>query len=136
MFNKSKRNPRVANGHRRRQLRAQVLAEEDHCWLCGGWVDKELPAGHPMAAEVDEVLPVSLGGNPYDRANCRLAHRLHNQQRGNGLGHVRRSRVPSFVAGQDIKPGTRPSPPVGRAHPGRSAPDATPPSTGQADGSR
>ncbi len=92
-----KANPRVANGHRRRQLRAQVLAEEDHCWLCGGLVDKSLPAGHPMAPELDEVLPVSRGGSPYDRANIRLAHRLHNQQRGAGMRTGTRPRVPDFV---------------------------------------
>ena len=91
------RNVRVSNGHRRRRLRAQVLAEEDMCWLCGQPVDKDLPAGHPMAPELDEVLPVSRGGSPYDRANVRLAHRLHNQQRGAGLKAVMRPRVADFV---------------------------------------
>ena len=28
-------NPRQANGHRRRQVRAAVLAEETHCAICG-----------------------------------------------------------------------------------------------------
>lgn len=76
-------NPRYANGNRRRKVRAEVLATEDFCWLCGELVDKDLPAGHPMAAECDEIVPVSRGGSPYDRSNIRLAHRLHNQQRGN-----------------------------------------------------
>jgi len=93
----SKRNPRYANGHRRRQLRAQVLAEEEICWLCGELVDKDLPPLHPMAAEVDEIVPVSLGGSPYDRANVRLSHRLHNQQRGNGLRNLQRRPVPPFT---------------------------------------
>lgn len=91
------RNPRYANGHRRRQLRAQVLAEEDLCWLCNQPVDKTLPAGHPMAPELDEVIPVSKGGNPYDRTNVRLAHRLHNQQRGNGDNH-QRPRITTYTA--------------------------------------
>lgn len=94
-------NPRRANGHRRDQVRRRVLAEESDCWLCGGPVDKSLRftpgkhakncAGncdgcipHPMSPTVDEVIPVSLGGDPFDRSNCRLAHRLHNIQRGNG----------------------------------------------------
>lgn len=89
-------NPRRANSYRRNKVRQQVLDEEDLCWLCGDPVDKTLPAGHPFSAEIDEVIPVSLGGNPYDRTNCRLAHRLHNQQRGNGLRHQRRS-VPAFT---------------------------------------
>lgn len=85
-----KRNPRVANGHRRRQLRAQVLAEEDDCGICGRPVDTTLPHGLPHSPEVDEIVPVSRGGNPYDRANCRLVHRLCNQRRGNGLRSQRR----------------------------------------------
>lgn len=128
-MNRPKRNPRVANGHRRRQLRAQVLAEEDVCWLCGGPVDKTLPAGHPMAPELDEVLPVSHGGSPYDRANVRLSHRLHNQQRGAGLRAGRRPAVPPFIttARQDDPATERPiggvegGGPTGQALPGRSA---------------
>ena len=88
----SKKNPRVSNGHRRRQLRARVLREEDVCWLCNGTVDKTLPAGHPMAPEVDEIIPVSKGGSPYDRDNCRLTHRICNARRGNG------SRLRAIVA--------------------------------------
>ena len=79
-----KSNPRNANGHRRRQVRARVLAEEDTCWLCGLPVDKTLKTPHPGSPEVDEVIPVSLGGSPIDRSNVRLSHRLCNVRRGNG----------------------------------------------------
>jgi 5-methylcytosine-specific restriction endonuclease McrA len=92
-----KSNPRQANGHRRRKVRAQVLREETHCWLCGELVDKTLPAGLPGSPEVDEIVPVSLGGSPFDRSNCRLSHRIHNQQRGNGLRHLPRKRSPDFT---------------------------------------
>ena len=77
-------NPRQANGHRRRQVRARVLREEDVCWLCGQPVDKTLKTPHPGSPEVDEVVPVSLGGSPIERSNCRLAHRACNVRRGNG----------------------------------------------------
>lgn len=77
-------NPRQANGHRRRQLRARVLAEETDCWICGEPVDKQLRTPHPGSPEVDEVVPVSLGGDPLDRDNCRLSHRLCNVRRSNG----------------------------------------------------
>lgn len=76
---------RYANGHRRRKVRAQVLAEEDHCAICGEWVDKELPPGLPGSPEVDEIVPVSRGGSPYLRENCRLTCRRCNRQRGNGM---------------------------------------------------
>ena len=77
-------NPRRSNGHRRNKVRRRVLAEEDTCWLCGQPVDKTLHYLEPGAPEVDEVVPVSLGGSPFDRNNCRLAHRLCNARRGNG----------------------------------------------------
>lgn len=89
-----------ANGHRRRQLRARVLAEETHCILGGELIDKTLSylpgahgprckggecAGcvpHPKRAEVDEDLPRSRGGSPYERANCHLICREHNRFKG------------------------------------------------------
>ena len=76
-------NPRRSNGTRRDKIRARVLREESHCWLCGELVDTSLPHGLPASPEVDEVVPVSKGGSPFDRSNCRLAHRLCNQRRGN-----------------------------------------------------
>jgi 5-methylcytosine-specific restriction endonuclease McrA len=75
-------NPRRANGHRRNQVRAQVLREEHDCWLCGAPVDKTLPPHLPGSPEVDEVIPIAEGGSPTDRTNCRLSHRLCNVRRG------------------------------------------------------
>lgn len=95
-------NTRRTNGHRRTQLRRRVLAEEDTCHLCGRPVDTSLPPGQPASPEVDELVPVSLGGDPLDRANVRLAHRLCNQRRSNkpvnagtvqALGPIRTSRA-------------------------------------------
>lgn len=92
--------PDITNGHRRRQLRARVLAEETHCALCGGWVDQRLkhtPGGHgkrcpggacpgcsphPMGPVVDEDVPRARGGSPYDRDNCHLMHRACNGAKG------------------------------------------------------
>ena len=97
-------NPRQANGHRRRQVVARVLAEETHCGICGEWVDKTLgnQAGvhsqrcadpscpgcvpHPMRAEVDEIsaselhrrVPDPRGTDEIASSNCRLSHRRCN----------------------------------------------------------
>ncbi|MFT3877151.1 MAG: hypothetical protein QM708_12120 [Propioniciclava sp.] len=38
---------------------------------------------------MDEIVPVKFGGSPYDRANCRLAHRICNQRRGDGTRPAR-----------------------------------------------
>lgn len=78
-------NPRNANGHRRRQLRDRVLREEDSCWLCGENVDKALKTPHPMSPEVHELTPVSKGGDPLDRQNCRLTHRRCNRLQADRL---------------------------------------------------
>lgn len=94
-------NIRRANGAARDKVVKRVKREETHCWLCNEPVDKTLTylwgshgpkcsnpdcpgcTPHPQRGEVDEVIPVSLGGSPTDRKNCHLAHRLCNQRRGN-----------------------------------------------------
>lgn len=78
-------NPRYENYSKRRRLRKQILFEEDHCWICGDIVDVTLPPQTPASPEIDEILPISLGGSPTDRENTRLSHRLCNQKRGNKL---------------------------------------------------
>ena len=79
-------NARKANGHRRRQLKQRVYAEEDRCIICDQLVDKtlgQLPDGtwHPRSPVIDEDIPVSRGGSPTDRANCHLAHRDCNRDK-------------------------------------------------------
>ena len=89
-----------ANGHRRRELRKRVLAEETHCALCDRPLDKTLTMDwgkhsqrcsdpeckgcipHPRRVEVDEDIPRSRGGSPYDRANTHAMCRECNQFKG------------------------------------------------------
>lgn len=77
-------NPRSANGHRRRAIRRRVLAAYNDCAICGQPVDKTLHHLDDWAPEVDEITPVSLGGDPLLWANVQLAHRVCNQRKGNG----------------------------------------------------
>lgn len=76
-------NPRYSNGARRRELRRYYRHRQDPCHLCGKPIDYGLPAGHPMSFEVDEIVPVSKGGDPFSRGNTAAAHRICNQRRGN-----------------------------------------------------
>lgn len=46
--------------------------------------DYSLPAGHPMSFEVDEIVPVSKGGDPLDFDNTQPTHRVCNQRKGDG----------------------------------------------------
>ena len=81
---KGKRNPRYSNGARRRAIRERWKAIGAPCSLCGKPIDYALPAGHPMAFEVDEIVPVSKGGDPLDFDNTQPSHRICNQRKGNG----------------------------------------------------
>ena len=74
-------NPRRTNGSRRTKLLAWLRAQGAPCWICGLPIDYGLPPGDPGAMECDEVVPVSRGGSPYDRANVRAAHRCCNNWR-------------------------------------------------------
>ena len=74
-------NPRYANGHRRRMVRARVLGQGRPCWICGLPIDPSLPNLDPCQGVVDEALPVSQGGSPYQGGNCLPAHRCCNAWR-------------------------------------------------------
>lgn len=85
---------------RGKRLREQVLAEESDCHLCGEPVDKSLTIDwgkhgrrckgdgcpgcvpHSMRAEVDHIIPISKGGDPYARSMARLSHRKCNRAKG------------------------------------------------------
>lgn len=75
--------PRKVDKRARASVVSRVLADESVCHLCGDVVDKSLPAFLPGSPEVDEIIPVSLGGDPFDRSNCHLAHKSCNARRGN-----------------------------------------------------
>ena len=88
-------NPRRANGARRTALRNRVKALGLPCHLCGRPIDYSLTTWvdpkdgrvkrHPMSYELDEIVPVSKGGSPFDFDNVAPAHRICNQKRGNKM---------------------------------------------------
>ena len=82
---KTAKDPRKQRPALRRSLRARVIATYDTCAICGREVDKTLPPNDPMAPEVDEIIPVSRGGSPYDWDNLQLTHRICNQRKGNRM---------------------------------------------------
>ncbi|WP_256375671.1 HNH endonuclease [Alloscardovia sp. HMSC034E08] len=72
--------------------------------MCGKPVDKSL-AGTvlPGAPEVDELIPVSRGGSPYDWANVRLAHRACNRLRSNHTVNWARTQLHICPPALDMK---------------------------------
>lgn len=77
--------PRKINSALRNTLRKRVIATYDTCAICGREIDKTLHYLDPLAPEVDEIVPVSRGGSPYDWDNLQLVHRVCNQRKGNRM---------------------------------------------------
>lgn len=70
--------PAKGGTHTHRLVRAQVLAEETLCWLCGEEGTEEDPL------TLDHVIARSLGGET-TRRNGRAAHGSCNSRRGQVL---------------------------------------------------
>lgn len=89
-----KPNPRNANGAARRKIKARWRSIGDPCALCGKPIDYSLgmitdPVTgkrrmHPMSLAIDEIVPVSKGGDPLDFNNTRPTHWLCNSRRSDG----------------------------------------------------
>ena len=77
-------NPRYANGSARRKIRDRWRAIGDPCHICWRPIDYSLGMivnpttgkrrPHPMMFVVDEIVPVSKGGDPLAFENTRPAH--------------------------------------------------------------
>ena len=90
----AKPNPRRANGSARNAIRKRWRAIGAPCALCGMPIDYSLGMVtdprtgkrrmHPMAFVVDEIVPVSQGGNPLDFANTQPTHWICNARKGDG----------------------------------------------------
>lgn len=83
---KSAVNVRRSNGAARARIRKRLLSRcngKPICALCGQPIDTSLRTPHPGSMEIDEKLPVSKGGDPFDLDNCQLTHRRCNQRKGN-----------------------------------------------------
>ena len=76
-------NPRRTNGTKRTKLREFVKRQGLPCALCGKPIDYSLHYLDPMGYVLDEIVPVSKGGSPYDLSNVQPAHRLCNARKGN-----------------------------------------------------
>lgn len=64
-----------------RKVRAWCVANLPPVCFCGELIDLTLPATHRLSVTVDHIVPVALGGDPYDKRNLRLATRACNAAR-------------------------------------------------------
>lgn len=90
----AKTNKRRVNGWARDNIRKRWRSIGAPCALCGRPIDYslgyvvDLRTGkrrmHPMAFVVDEIVPVSMGGDPLSFANTQPAHWICNARKGDG----------------------------------------------------
>lgn len=74
-------NPRVSNSTRYNRFTSKVRARGDRCAICWHDIDYSLTTPDPMSFEVDHIVPISRGGDPYDPANGQASHRCCNNWR-------------------------------------------------------
>lgn len=74
------------SSRRRERLKRHLALVEDVCWLGLEPLDFSVTDPNDMRhVEIDEEVPVSLGGSPLDPANCHLVCRQHNLEKGNRM---------------------------------------------------
>ena len=71
-----------SNGNAKRKLRARLIAEGGPCHLCGQPIDYSLPSSSPWSFQLDHIVPIARGGDPYDPRNCAPSHRICNARKG------------------------------------------------------
>lgn len=76
----------MSTGRDNRRRRIERIRERDGalCWLCGRALDWTLRKGRYPGITLDHVVPRSLGGTGV-LSNLKLAHRICNTVRGNGI---------------------------------------------------
>lgn len=96
----TRKNPRYANGARRRKYRARLKAQGAECGICKGRLgpihyDEPSDSLHPLSFVVDEIIPISRWkefgyDSPQSAAldwnNLQAAHWCCNAAKGNKLG--------------------------------------------------
>lgn len=63
--------------------RKRAIASKDPiCAICHREIDLEAPPFHPLAVEVDHIVPRSRGGAIYELDNLQLTHSQCNRKKG------------------------------------------------------
>lgn len=85
MKKKRRPDPRIKNGTARRKLRERVRRHGLPCHICGRPIDYSLKWPHPLAYELDEIIPVAKGGDPLDPENVAPSHRICNERKSDKM---------------------------------------------------
>ena len=61
------------------KARKKIFASQSVCAICGRPVNFDLKFPDPWSATVDQIVPITKGGNPADIAKKQLAHQQCNR---------------------------------------------------------
>lgn len=70
--------------HTERRYRRILMKRGEPCGICGGDIDQTLPQYHPMAWELDHIVPVARGGE-HTLDNLQPSHRRCNRAKSDSL---------------------------------------------------
>ncbi len=73
---------RMDNAAWRRARAAAIRDAGGICQLCGQPLDPDAPKTTAWATEVDHIVPLHIGGDPYALDNLRALHRWCHSKRG------------------------------------------------------
>ena len=66
------------------------IEQEGKCWICGKLMLLDVSSNHPYFATFDHIKPTTFGGT-WDVSNLKLAHKVCNSKRGNGIPKPKRA---------------------------------------------
>lgn len=59
-----------------------MASKEPYCAICHGFIDMTAPPMSPNGCEIDHIVPISRGGQPYELDNLQLTHMKCNRRKG------------------------------------------------------
>lgn len=66
--------------------RKRAIASKDPvCAICHKYIEVDAPAFHPLAVEVDHIVPRARGGSLYALDNLQLTHSRCNRKKGSRM---------------------------------------------------
>jgi 5-methylcytosine-specific restriction endonuclease McrA len=72
------------DSYRWKTLRRRLVRSAEVCAICGRLLDRTAPARSRWSPSVDHIVPLHLGGAPFDPSNLRVTHFGCNSSRGVG----------------------------------------------------
>jgi 5-methylcytosine-specific restriction endonuclease McrA len=101
----SRTSPDPRYTRRWKNLRAKVLEQSSHCWICGKPLRKDLPGTHRLGPTVDHVVEPGPDGDWFDESNLAACCRSCNSRKGQAYGvRLKRERIRLRARARELNP--------------------------------